>query len=428
MNKRTWRCKSFVKDETYPEWKYPRTINSRSDLAKVLLGPLFWRISDEVMHHKFNGYTPFIKYVSIAERPDYIWKNLRPTARKLFAGDYTAFEALFQKAQMQIEIDLYKYMTQNIPEDLRDNFWTYLDEVLSGKNKCFFRHFGTSVDATRMSGEMCTSLGNGWFNLMVLRFLLEDLGHTDVQIFVEGDDSIAAYSNTGAPITSEHFTELGLVMKVTEPESISTASFCGIVFSPEDMINVTDPREVLASFGWCSARYARSRDARLLALLRAKSLSFLYQYPGCPIIQELALYGLRMTAGYDMRWVLNHAQMSQWEKEQVVDAVKFFGGGYSKVHQAIRPVPSATRELVEELFGVSSIQQIKIEAYLRGLQCVTPLEVDIDHSKDWSAYYERYTMDVDPSPECMWMPRYDVKNRPGGLVSLISAVTEPLNH
>lgn len=415
-----------MKDECYTEWKYPRTINSRSDLAKVLVGPLFWRISDAVMHHEYNGYTPFIKYVSIAERPKYIWDNLRPNARKLFAGDYTAFEALFQKAQMQIEIDLYKYMTKNIPDDLRECFWTYLDEVLAGTNKCYFRHFGTSVDATRMSGEMCTSLGNGWFNLMTLRFLLESLGHTDVQIFVEGDDSIAAYTNTGSPITSEHFSELGLVMKVSEPESISTASFCGIVFAPEDMINVTDPREVLASFGWCSARYAKSRDSRLRALLRAKSLSYLYQYPGCPIIQELALYGLRMTAGYDMRWVLNHAQMSQWEKEQVVDAVKSFGGGYSKVQEAIREVPEATRLLVEELFGVSSTQQKQIEGYLAGLQCVCPLEIDIELSQDWSEYFDRYTMVTEPNHESMWMPRYPVEGRPGGLVPLIAAVAEPL--
>jgi hypothetical protein len=427
LNKRTWRCKSFSKDEFYPEFKYPRTINSRSDIAKVLVGPIFWQISDAVMHHKYNGYTPFIKYVSIAERPSYIWTHLRPEARKLFAGDYTAFEALFQHAQMQVEIDLYKYMTAAMPEDIRTNFWMFLDDRLAGLNVCNFKRFSTKVEATRMSGEMCTSLGNGWFNLMVLRFLLESLGHTDVQIFVEGDDSIAAYTPTGEPITELHFRELGLVMKVTEPDSINTASFCGIVFHPDDMINVTDPREVLASFGWVSSRYANSKSSKLLALLRAKSLSYLHQYPGCPIIQELALYGLRCTAGYDLRWVLSNASMSQWERMQLEDAVKNFGGGYARVQQAVQPVPSSTRVLVEELFGVTSKQQEQIEEYLRGLPGIQPLQLTIDCSPDWSEYYDRFTLVTMPEPESIWMARYDVEGRPETLVPLISEVAEPLN-
>jgi len=412
-----------MKDEFYTAYKYPRTINSRSDAAKVLVGPIFWQISDAVMHHKYKGYTPFIKYVSIAERPEYIWKHLRPTARKLFAGDYTAFEALFQRAQMQIEIDLYKYMTANLPENIRNLFWGYLDNVLAGSNSCFFRQFSTKVDATRMSGEMCTSLGNGWFNLMVLRFLLESLGHTDVQIFVEGDDSIAAYTPTGTPIEDKHFRELGLEMKISEPDSISQASFCGIVFHPEDMINVTDPREVLASFGWVSSRYANSTDNRLKALLRAKSLSYLYQYPGCPIIQELALYGLRVTAGFDLRWVLNRAHMSQWERKQVEDAALHFGSGYAKIHDNIRDVPDATRQLVEELYGVTSEQQKQIEDYLRSLPDIEPLKIDISWNRDWSEYSERFTIVKDPSPESnVWLPRYEVANRPKPLVDQLRGV------
>lgn len=412
-----------MKDEFYTAFKYPRTINSRSDIAKVLVGPIFWRISDAVMHHKINGYTPFIKYVSISERPEYIWKHLRPNARKLFAGDYTAFEALFQRAQMQIEIDLYKYMTGNLPEDIRNLFWGYLDDVLAGTNSCYFRHFKTKVDATRMSGEMCTSLGNGWFNLMVLRFLLESLGHTDVQIFVEGDDSIAAYTPTGVPIEDKHFRQLGLEMKISEPDSINTASFCGIVFHPEDMINVTDPREVLASFGWVSSRYASSDDKKLMALMRAKSLSYLYQYPGCPIIQELALYGLRVTAGFDLRWVLRHAYMSQWERQQVENAAKYFGSGYTKVQSTIRDVPTATRILVEELFGVTSQQQEQIEDYLRSLSGMKPLKIDIDWNRDWSEYSDRFTFVKEPSPESnLWLPRYVVENRPEALVSQLHGV------
>lgn len=400
-----------MKDESYVAYKYPRAINSRSDYAKIRVGPIFALISEQVMHHKYNGYMPFIKHVPIADRPKYIWDHLRPEGRKIFAGDYEAFEALFKKCQMQLEIALYKHCTKNLPDDVRNEFWWYLDNVLSGTNKCYFKNFKTEIEAVRMSGEMCTSLGNGFFNLMVLRFLLESLGHEDVQIFVEGDDSLAAYTAIGEPITAEHFARLGLKIKIEEPDSISTASFCGIVFAPEDMINVTDPKEVLAGFAWLSARYANSKTSKLKSLLRAKSLSYLHQYPGCPIIQELALYGLRITAGHDLGWVQNSRHMSLWEREQLDNAIQALGRGAPKP-DVVREVPIHTRLLVEELYGLSVDRQREIEHYLATKVDLSPLLIDFAAPSDWRDYDSRYVMNVTPTPEGIWFPRYEVHNRP----------------
>lgn len=67
--KKYLRCKSFMKDEVYAtmEWKHARGINSRSDEYKCAVGPIFHLIEQELFKHP-----AFIKYVPVAERPNYI--------------------------------------------------------------------------------------------------------------------------------------------------------------------------------------------------------------------------------------------------------------------------------------------------------------------------------------------------------------------
>jgi hypothetical protein len=57
----TIRCSSFVKDEHYEGWKYPRLINSRSDQFKVFIGPTI-----KAMEHLVYSHLPeFIKHVPV---------------------------------------------------------------------------------------------------------------------------------------------------------------------------------------------------------------------------------------------------------------------------------------------------------------------------------------------------------------------------
>lgn len=363
--KRYNAVKSFMKDEHYPDFKHARAINSRHDAFKCYSGPYFKQI-EEAVYQIYH----FIKHVPVADRPSVISDRLHRVGAKYVATDYTAFESLFTRELMEsVEFELYEYMLSEVDDG--DRVVAILREFLLGENVCTFKRFDVRVPATRMSGEMCTSLGNGFSNLMFMLFLCDKIG-AKCDGFVEGDDGI--FSVFGPLPTSSMFSELGLVIKLEVHEDLSSAGFCGIIFDPVDRINITDPREVLATFGWASAKYCRSSRNMRLTLLRAKALSYAHQYPGCPIISALAQYGLRMSRSYNLQaYVKNNRNISEWERQQLLEALKY------KANSLEKECGMATRLLVEKKYGISISEQLAIEGYLNSLNVLQPLDLTMLH-------------------------------------------------
>lgn len=378
---KNFRCKSFVKDEVYPEYKHARGINSRTDPFKCAIGPWFKVIEKEVFKDAW-----FIKKVPVADRPMYIRKVLDTFATCYLASDYTSFEALFTAEIMDAcEFQLYKYMTQFLPG--KEEFWEMLDEVLGADNICMYKHFKVTIKATRMSGEMCTSLGNGFSNKMFIMFICSELG-SEVRGVVEGDDGL--FSIKGIVPKETDFEKLGLRVKLEYHTELSEASFCGMIFDERDCINITDPLPELATFGLGSARYSDARDSKLKSLLRCKALSLVHQYPGCPIIQEMGLYGIRMTRGQDVRTYLYSRGVSMWEREQLIDAIS----AEKRLGEKVREPPMATRLLVEKKYGITVEVQRKIEAMFREKNDLLPFRIPqcINPPVSWEHYFNNYAV------------------------------------
>jgi hypothetical protein len=383
------KVSAFIKDEPYPEYKHARGIYSRSDIFKMRVGPYFKWIEEQVYRHP-----AFVKHVPVKDRPRYIAELLGVDDGELADNtDYSAFESQFCKEIMSIvEIELYDYMTLYLPT--RQEFLEDLG-VICGKQEIDFRHVGLVLGCARMSGEMCTSLGNGFSNLMFADFLAKEKGCTNLRIAVEGDDGLMKYS--GPRLSAEDFARLGLTIKLEQHADIRKASFCGIIFDDQELINIDDPREVLASFGWGGAQYTRSSAKKKLRLLRCKALSLAHQYPGCPIIGELAHYGLRVTRGMNIGNLGCNAR-NQWYREQLLAAIKD-----QKNIQYREPGPRS-RALVSEVYGISVEQQLSIEAYLRSLNTAVPLshgtidDIMPDTWKHFTGEYQRYVL---PGAEAM---------------------------
>jgi hypothetical protein len=363
LTQRDFLVKSFMKDEGYSEWKHGRGINSRTDEFKCAVGPIFKLIEKALFKNRH-----FIKYVPVSDRPRVIRERLQRLAGVYVATDYTSFESMFTEEFMQnCEFKLYEYMTRELPQG--SFFMGLLRRVLGGANSCMWRWFTVLVHATRMSGEMCTSLGNGFSNLMLMLFLAEELS-SEVDGFVEGDDGIFSFS--GVVPTKEDFASLGATIKLEVHNKLSAASFCGIVFDEVDQVNLTDPLKVLAKFGFANHKYAGVRSKKILMLLRCKSLSLAYQCPQCPILQSLAWYGLRVTHGvrnYLEGWVLKNGPqgLSEWEREWLLEAIR-------NVDISKRaPIGIGSRQVVESLYGISIDYQIKTEDYLDNKADLSPL-------------------------------------------------------
>lgn len=381
--KRYLACKSFMKDEFYPAYKHARAINSRSDEFKAFSGPIF-KLIEEALY----ALPQFIKHVPVADRPRYILHYLSEvTGEELEASDYTAFESLFTKSLMEdCEFQLYKYMTERLPTG--PAWYEVVSEALGGTNLCRFKHFTCSTPATRMSGDMCTSLGNGFTNLMIYLFLVQKIGGSQPRVVVEGDDGLGRHK--GPRLTSDHYAKLGMVVKLEHHRKIETASFCGIIFDSVDLINVTDPRECLATIGWCTRQYVNARSSKKKALLRCKALSYAHQYPGCPIIQSCALWLLRATRGYEQAArdiVLRQKYYNTWEKDQLMAAFR------DEKKLAPKTPGYGTRFLVEDLYGLTVETQLQAEAYFDSLDQIQPIDLPQvlwTMPQAWQDYYRTY--------------------------------------
>lgn len=281
-------------------------------------------------------------------------------------------------------------MTQFLP-DHRD--FTEALEVICGKQSVDFSLLGFTFPCARMSGEMCTSLGNGFSNLMFANFLATEKGCTNLRIVVEGDDGLMKYA--GPRLSVEDFASLGLTIKLEQHADIRKASFCGIIFDDEELINIDDPREVLASFGWGSAQYLRSSRRKKSRLMRCKALSLAHQYPGCPIISELAEYGLRVTRGMNIGNLGSNTR-NQWYREQLLAAIRD-----EKSIKKREPGPRS-RALVSEVFGISVETQLSVEKYLREKTDLGPMvhpAIDDMMLDIWKANGCNYIRYINPGAE-----------------------------
>jgi len=173
---------------------------------------------------------------------------------------------------------------------------------------------------------------------------------------VEGDDGLFTV-DLRAPTASD-FSDLGMTIKLEMYNFLSEASFCGMVFDTECFQAIADPVKMICNFSWISRQYLGSSEITKKCLLRAKALSYIYQYPFCPVIRELCLWALRMTpqiTDRQIRRVLSHM------KDEATRA---------KLLNFTHPIKCGeiqvpTRLLMERVFHVSVASQLRIEGVLR---------------------------------------------------------------
>lgn len=380
------RVESFIKDESYPEYKVPRWINSRSDLFKIRTGPIFKLIEKVVFKSPF-----FIKYVPVRDRPAYIKKVFEGCAGYFYATDYSSFESLFTPRLMRsCEKILYRHMTENLPDHAEFmEALRFLDQEYYDL-RC--GPLGAHLRGTRMSGEMCTSLGNGFMNCMVTLFTLWMYNVEDQRAVFEGDDGLF---QSPIPINDTVPAALGLRIKIEEYRDLRYASFCGNVFDDADQIVVTDPVESLVDFGWTKKNDVESGDKRLNVLLRSKAYSLAYQYNGCPVLKDFAQYVLRVTRRSEHlidKYVKVDRTLSEWERTQLLESVENIR---SKKFVSLTP-GVGTRVLVEEKYGLTVPMQIELERYFQSLNKLQPIDhpvlnrMQVLHS-DWKHYFDNYT-------------------------------------
>jgi len=194
-----------------------------------------------------------------------------------------------------------------------------------------------------MSGDMCTSLGNGFTNMMLALFIAKEK-HGHLEGVVEGDDGLFSSS---VELTKEDYAELGFSIKIESISDPCRASFCGMIFADSGEI-IRDPVRFLSTFGWTTS-FITAGSCIMDQLLRAKALSAVYETPQCPIVGALARFALSRTRGVVPR---------------------FIHDGYHVCHDEVALPDFApsddTRELFSQLYSVPIPLQKEIE---KAIQC-----------------------------------------------------------
>jgi len=323
---------SFVKGEMYPTYKYPRMINSRSDAWKAFAGPYISACENIV----YSFFPEFIKHTPVPERPTLV-RELRKAGRRYFATDFTAFESHFNPLVMDAcENVLLKHLLTG---------WKHADlvcQVNAGLNRMRTRTgVRASLKGRRMSGDLWTSLGNGFTNLMLAKYITSLKGGM-LEGYVEGDDGIFS---SNVEITQQDYEKLGFTIKIEEVEDPTHASFCGLVFAESGEI-IRDPFKFLQSFGW-TLSFIQAGDNTMYRLLMAKSLSALEETPQCPIVGAMARKARELCAGFEPLYIED---------------------GYHAIPVGREPprfMPRAdTRDLFHSKFGISPSLQIEIESLI----------------------------------------------------------------
>jgi hypothetical protein len=393
--------KCFIKDECYDTYKFCRGIYSRSDYAKCAFGPLVAAVSKQVFDLKW-----FIKKIPVIERPEAIYNRLHKIGPyEYIFTDYTAFESHFTNILMTVcEKQLFTFMTSRCGIDARQKA-ELMHLIKSGVQKLVFKSFNCQQQAGRMSGEMDTSLSNGFANLMMFLFAAWKAGASleDIKGFVEGDDGIFRINGEfDKAVFEQTFKDLGMTIKIGYTKDLTQASFCGQIYDVEDGVVVTDIREAVCRFGYTNKKYVHSTEKIRFELLKAKGYSFAHQYGRCPVLGTLGETILRLTDKINIRQSIID-QMDEWERARFYEAMR--------LGSTVSEPPIKTRQLVEKMYDIPISEQIEIEAKLRAMTEFGPLPFEFSSvPKEWVDYCERYS-NHHPANEPVWIP-----SRQSGLV------------
>lgn len=333
---------SFIKDELYTEIKAPRAINSYNDKIKYMLGPFI-----KTVEKNFFSNNCFVKGLTNSER-DLKLEEICGDKRVGFT-DFSSFESHHCGAYNDIFVEFVDYMRNGSCKLEFDMFKVLVKSV----NKMRFVAAGvsSSVPERLMSGALWTSLQNSFLNIFMIKYLrfrsndcFFDWDRMDTM--VEGDDGIFTAFN----VRSTLVRELGLKLKLEYAPHYRYASFCGRVVV--DGICLTDPIKLLLKFQSMHMRYSGVKYSVLCSLYKAKALSYMEMYNGCPIVYNIAARIYERYRSYDLGIALKYLR-DGWGWSDTMCDVK---------HVQKFPSPNV-REVFSRLYGIGHESQEQSESW-----------------------------------------------------------------
>lgn len=356
--KELYECKIFVKREITEEMKEPRIISSRSDMYKAIVAPYIRMIEERVYNEHFIKHcTP----IQVSERVRRVTENYE----YFYETDYSSFESSFSIPFLQAcEKQLFEHMLRNNPEILR-----HVKVACNGDNRLSCIYGKANLPGSRMSGELWTSLANGFSNMMMIEYMVRNTNKEShrYDYLVEGDDGLIG---TTQLIDLSPSRRLGFTLTLKQGRHINDLSFCGMIVGPNGLY--ADPRKVLLKFGnviepsLLHIRDSKRYDKIAKEYMRTKALSTLVTSGHTPIIGAVVNKILDLTEGSYFRL----KYLDFWESD-IMEVQKEF----HKIKRA--NIDDADREFFAKTFGIPAHQQLLIEKDIETMNTMR-FKVDFD--------------------------------------------------
>lgn len=329
---------SFIKSEFYEEPKEARIINSRSDAFKARVGP-FIHAAEQYVYDDH-----FIKHCTPAQVVERM-KTKSKGFEVFYETDYSSFEGSFSSTLLyRIELYFLTRLFYNYPEIV-----SLIATALTSKNKLTFKKIYTAeFYGSRMSGEMWTSMCNGFMNKLLVEYVAKR-SEANVDYLVEGDDGFICSNKE----LNWDLTRLcGFKLKcdvVFDPMKIQ---FCSLRVCGDKL--VPDIKRTLKHYGFiidsqlsrALSTGSKRSQTKLKEIQLAKAQSLLATASGIPILQSIAQQQIRVLNGTH----LNPRYYDWWESEF-----------YDLTNARASPITQEMREYVASEFNIPVQLQIDIE-------------------------------------------------------------------
>lgn len=333
---------SFIKSEFYTEPKEARIINSRSDAFKSRVGP-YVHAAESIVYDDH-----FIKHC----KPSEVVRKMHEKSADFelfYETDYSSFEGSFSPELLRgVELHLLQRLFANYPEIV-----SLCAQALACKNKaCYRKRYIAEFYGSRMSGEMWTSMCNGYMNKLLVEFVAKR-SDAHVDYLVEGDDGFIC---SNKPLDWSLVEKCGFKLKCEQVENVNDVSFCSLRACGD--LLVPDIPRTLSHYGYiidaCLSNALPHNSKRTIKRLDeiqyAKANSLLATSAGIPILQELALQQLRVLSGTH----LNPLYFDWWEREF-----------YDLNDPKAKVISPEVRSYVMKEFHIDVATQLEIESAIR---------------------------------------------------------------
>jgi len=305
---------------------------------------------EEMVFHDWH----FIKFVPNEDRPRFLEELFRGC--DVGSNDFSSFESLIYGAVMDAcECELYRWLGR----DTDPGFIEYVCGTLLDKQSQRSRNGFRASLYGRQSGDMCTSVGNGWTNLVIMSFCAFKMGWVEwgrpIHGVFEGDDS--AFKLGGEPErVNDLLARLGMRAKVVLGTTIGKADFLSTCWGP-DLVPVRDFRKPYVFTPWIQV--VEHRRDLLPGFLRAKGLSLAHEMAECPVLQAMSKFILRITAGEHARYLRPDAW---WDRVIMGQSYGTSDVNPSLLARLQAPISWERRVFYARQFGVSVEAQLHLES------------------------------------------------------------------